>query len=446
MAIVNRERKMRRAAAQDSHDETGAEPFPVPYLGRSVRIVGPVANVDPKQLPHPMNQRGELGRALYNWRHNTVSEDPMGRVDFENHSADRNHVLPSVLRRVPKGKTNERRLPVSDPAAMSRHIKRVAKYLGLDVVGIGKSHPSFLYAGKSVDGTTGTDGEPLEAADKLARKLPYVIAGTVAWDYKMTQAHRHRIGDAAYDFTGQQTNLILSALEGYIRELGYNTLRGAMNGQAAALAAGNGELGRNGLIITEKFGARVHASDAIMTDLPLVADKPLDIGVADFCKVCRKCAVTCPTNSISFDEDRSVINGVEKYKINWLTCYKLRPYVAEHWVNCLTCVTVCPYTKPNTWWHSLAIRSLKSSPIPMRPLVAHGLKWLDDRIWGTVPRKRVRWLGYDTGVKPGEKACTVAGCTAAHGQASDEKTVIPLDNIGYYAPLKENTNRFFKRD
>ena len=78
--------------------------------------------------------------------------------------------------------------------------------------------------------------------------------------------------------------------------------------------------------------------------------------------------------------------------------------------------------------------------------MVHGLKWLDDRFWGTVPNKRVRWLGYDTGVKPGEKACTVAGCTAAHGDAGNSKTVIPLAEIGYYAPLKENANRFFKRD
>ena len=58
-----------------------------------------------------------------------------------------------------------------------------------------------------------------------------------------------------------------------------------------------------------------------------------------------------------------------------------------------------------------------------------------------IPNKRVRWLGYDTGVKPGEKACTIAGCTADHGGAA----FIPTDDIGYYVPLKENTNRFVKR-
>ena len=56
--------------------------------------------------------------------------------------------------------------------------------------------------------------------------------------------------------------------------------------------------------------------------------------------------------------------------------------------------------------------------------------------------KRVQWLGYDSGVKPGEKACTVAGCTADHGE-TNQATV--GGSIGYYFPLKENTNRFVKR-
>jgi epoxyqueuosine reductase QueG len=76
-----------------------------------------------------------------------------------------------------------------------------------------------------------------------------------------------------------------------------------------------------------------------------VADEPADIGVEDFCKICRKCANTCPTNSIPFG-DKVVFNGIEKYKINWLTCYKLRPYVHDHWGSCLTCAAVCPFTKP----------------------------------------------------------------------------------------------------
>ena len=57
-----------------------------------------------------------------------------------------------------------------------------------------------------------------------------------------------------------------------------------------------------------------------------------------------------------------IYNGIQKYKINWLTCYKLRPYVADHWGSCLTCIAVCPFTKPNTWWRTAAVKTLKPHP------------------------------------------------------------------------------------
>jgi reductive dehalogenase len=425
----------------DTAKQTGADSPPPPYLGRTVRIVGPVANVDMNQSPHPKNQRGELGKALFNWYRNTISKDPLTRVSAPNHFADRRHFLTTVINQASKGKVNPKQVPVADPAAMTRHIKAVARYMGADVVAIAQAHPSFMYAGnRYVQDGTAEDAYQQSTPEELVRKFPYLIVTTTAWDYDKLQAHRHHIGDAAYHVSQMKGVMILKALEGYVKELGYTALRGVANPQAAGLASGIGELGRNGLIINKTFGARIHMPDPILTDLPLVPDHPVDIGVEDFCKICRKCAANCPTNSISFG-DKEVFNGVEKYKINWLTCYKLRPYTHDHWMSCLTCATVCPFTKPNVWWRSLAVWALSTCPIPVRPALVHALKMIDDRIWGAVSQTRVRWLGYDSGVKPGEHACTVAGCTAAHG--TDAAKV--AGDIGYYAPLKENTNRFVKR-
>ena len=418
--------------------------FPIPYLGRSVRIVGPVVNVDMNQSPHPKNQRGELGKALFNWHHNTISRDPLTRVSAPNHFADRRHFLTTVINQASKGKVNANRVDVTDPAAMTRHIKAVARTMGADVVAVAKAHPSFLYAGsRYVQDGAAQDEHEHKTPEELVRKFPYVIVTTTAWDYDKLQAHRHFIGDAAYHVSQMKGVLILKALEGYVKELGYTAVRGVVTPQAAGVASGIGELGRNGLVINKTFGARIHMPDPILTDLPLVPDGPVDIGVEDFCKICRKCAVNCPTNSITFG-DKVVHNGIEKYKINWLTCYKLRPYTHEHWVSCLSCATVCPFTKPSVWWRRLAGWTLSTCPIPARPALVHLLKAIDDRFWGVVAQKRVRWLGYDSGVKPGEQACTVSGCTAAHEDKGDAAPAV--GDIGYYAPLKENTNRFVKRD
>jgi reductive dehalogenase len=326
---------------------------------------------------------------------------------------------------------------------MTRHIKAVARYMGADVVAVARAHPTFMYASsrRYVQDGAAADAYEQSTPDELVRKFPNLIVATTAWDYDKLQAHRHHIGDAAYNVSQMKGVMILKALEGYIKELGYTALRGVANPQAAGLASGVGELGRNGLLINKTFGARIHMPDPIMTDLPLLPDHPVDIGVEDFCKVCRKCAINCPTNSITFG-DKVVFNGVEKYKINWLTCYKLRPYTHDHWGSCLTCATVCPFTKPNVWWRSLAVWALRTCPILARPALVRALKMIDDRFWGVARQTRVSWLGYDSGVKPGEHACTVAGCTAAH-EGDSEKIV---GDIGYYAPLKENTNRFVKRD
>jgi hypothetical protein len=138
-------------------------------------------------------------------------------------------------------------------------------------------------------------------------------------------------------------------------------------------------------------------------------------------------------------EGKVVHNGVEKYKINWETCYRLRAYVLDFWEVCLTCVTVCPYTKPNTWWRTLAVESLKRTPFGMRPLAVKALKFLDDTFWGTVPRRRVQWLNYDSGMLPVKKEHSGANGhgNGAHGEAPD-----PNSKVGYYYPLKENTRRF----
>src|SRR5215468_235926 len=127
---VTIEKTTQPANGTDSATSKRGEPeFPRPYLGRSVRIVGPVANVDMNQSPHPKNQRGELGKALFNWYRNTVSKDPLSRVAAPNHFADRRQFLTTVINRPTNGKINERKVPVTDLAAMTRHIKAVARYM-----------------------------------------------------------------------------------------------------------------------------------------------------------------------------------------------------------------------------------------------------------------------------------------------------------------------------
>ena len=50
-----------------------------------------------------------------------------------------------------------------------------------------------------------------------------------------------------------------------------------------AIDAGLGELGRNGLLVTPKYGPRVRLAK-ILTNMPLVPDSPIRFGVTEFWK------------------------------------------------------------------------------------------------------------------------------------------------------------------
>ena len=418
----------------DAANSTGVV-RPPNYLGRSIRVVGPQESPDPHDDPHAKNRRGELGKTVQNYYFNRFLKDPLNRMGHNVANNDAKAVLGAVISRGSKGKANPERVSV-DPVAMTKHIKKIGKLFGFADVGIAPTLPEFVYKG----GARRTEDEHMitaqtgETPESIAQKYPYAVCFYWAWDDGMVRAHRSFISDANYHFNGLKADVAQNNFAGYVRELGFSAVQGAINAMPMMLAAGLGELGRNGMIITEKHGSRHHPR-VFLTDMPLVVDKPVDFGVSDFCGICKKCAVACPTNSISHDE-KKVINGVEKFAINWKTCYSIRPHVTNHWLNCFTCIAVCPWTKPNVWWRTATVLALKYTPIPLRPLLIKPLIKIDNMGWGELPRKRIKWLGYDTARGGEDLGCTVGGCSCHEGEQ--------LPDVGQYYPLKENARRFHK--
>lgn len=74
----------------------------------------------------------------------------------------------------------------------------------------------------------------------------------------------------------------------------------------AALAAGLGDLGWNGLVLTPKFGARQRFA-CLVTDADLVPDNVYD--GPPLCSRCGDCAAACPVAAISQDETYAVEIG-----------------------------------------------------------------------------------------------------------------------------------------
>jgi reductive dehalogenase len=113
-----------------------------------------------------------------------------------------------------------------------------------------------------------------------------------------------------------------------------------------AVDAGLGESSRMGYLITGELGPRIRLS-AVTTDLPLVPDHPVDIGVEDFCQACKKCARLCPSQSIPRG-DQEIHNGTLRWKLDEWTCFV---YWAKVGTDCNVCMRVCPWSHPRTLPH-----------------------------------------------------------------------------------------------
>ncbi len=154
----------------------------------------------------------------------------------------------------------------------------------------------------------------------------------------------------------------------------------------AAVDAGLGELGRNGFLVSRRYGNRSRLA-AVTTTAPLVCDTPVDMGVQEFCRICLKCARTCPSGSIP-DGDKTTVRGVSKWQLDDRSCYEFWHKVGS---NCGICMRNCPYSHPQYLVHRLGALAARNSFVARRLL-----SWADDFFYGAKPKPRVRadWLDW----------------------------------------------------
>jgi epoxyqueuosine reductase QueG len=106
-----------------------------------------------------------------------------------------------------------------------------------------------------------------------------------------------------------------------------------------AVRAGFGELGKHGSMIGVEHGSNFRLA-AVLTDLPLSLDSPVDIAVDDLCLVCRRCVDDCPPRAI-FDE-KQWVRGQRKWYVDFDKCI---PYFVKTY-GCAICIEVCPWSEP----------------------------------------------------------------------------------------------------
>jgi reductive dehalogenase len=139
-----------------------------------------------------------------------------------------------------------------------------------------------------------------------------------------------------------------------------------------AVDAGIGELARAGYVVSRTLGANFRLS-CVTTDLPLVHDAPVDIGMQDFCNKCLKCATNCPSQAIP-KGGQELVRGVWKWNLDEEACLL---YWGRTGYTCGICSVVCPWTKPQNAFH----RAVASLAVHI-PWSRRGLVLGDDFVYG----------------------------------------------------------------
>lgn len=122
-------------------------------------------------------------------------------------------------------------------------------------------------------------------------------------------------------------------------------LLGPISHKAVALRAGLGWIGKNGLLITERFGPRVRLG-TVLTDMPVAGPGEMPVNQ---CGDCTACIDHCPTRSLkrsSFPEHPSSRDEV----MDWAKCGRYEAALigdgSKPEKACGRCIVNCPHSFP----------------------------------------------------------------------------------------------------
>ncbi|MEA2071007.1 MAG: reductive dehalogenase [Asgard group archaeon] len=221
---------------------------------------------------------------------------------------------------------------------VTKKLKIVAKSFGASLVGITELDERWIFSHDR-------KGKPI----KLPEWIENVIILGIEMDAEAFGTSPTFIHGSANGLGYSAMAIVASTLAEFIRYLGYKAIPAGNDiglSIPMAIDAGFGQLGRNGLLITNKYGPRVRLCK-VFTNMPLIFDEPIDFGVTDYCRKCRKCAEACEVDAISFAKEpsfdilsKSNNKGIFRWAVDHEKCYE---FWIENGGECSTCITVCPY-------------------------------------------------------------------------------------------------------
>jgi reductive dehalogenase len=277
-----------------------------------------------------------------------------------------------------------------EPAEMAQRVKRLARYLGADLVRIGPLNPAWVYSHRGCppffEGYQANpplfDGIPdgyrdLKWGAPIEIPHRYAISMAFVQDDHLMRTTPSPVSDLEVGQVYARSALASVQLARYVRALGYPARAHHLRNYGVlvvpvAMDAGLGELARSGYLISKELGLNFRLA-CVTTDLPMALDRPVDLGVQDFCQKCLKCAETCPPRAIP-QGGKVVVRGVRKWKLDKVKCLLYWGHVGSA---CAICQVVCPWSKPRTLFHRFVAEIATRVPAARRFLV-----WADDLVYG----------------------------------------------------------------
>ncbi|CAI8007839.1 3-chloro-4-hydroxyphenylacetate reductive dehalogenase [Geodia barretti] len=178
------------------------------------------------------------------------------------------------------------------------------------------------------------------AGKKRWAKYEHAICLALEQDYVGTQTGPSPESDIARFETYEVEQELCLKMCDYLRSRGYHAQ--VHDGSDCSgpyiplfVAAGLGQLGANGQLLSPHFGSRSRLM-LVTTDAPLTYDKPVDYGIHKFCQQCQVCVNRCPGRAIP--RDKVWWRGVERNKLIYDRC---RPVMVTYH-GCAVCMIVCP--------------------------------------------------------------------------------------------------------
>jgi reductive dehalogenase len=231
----------------------------------------------------------------------------------------------------------------------------------------------------------------------IPRKMKWVVAIAIPMDLELLSRAPTALGDTAAALGYSHSAFVVASLAVFIRGLGYEAIP-CVNDTAQsipfAIDAGIGELSRLNKLVTPEFGAGVRLCK-VFTDMPMAYDKPIDFGLVDFCKTCKKCAEACPSRALSFDDEPSFKTrgpwNNPGHKAWFEDSYKCYEYWQKTGTGCGICLASCPYTKGDQAWIHEAVKATAS----VAPVTDGVFRVMDDAFGYGKQRNLEQWWTND---------------------------------------------------